>query len=134
VNRLTVERYVEGREEIVVPIIDGTPLHEMVDHRWSGLAVSLVEPPSRQWLGEPTYEEDGRAVVLDGTCGVAGCCGVFARITMGDDTVRWWDFFTRAEPCLPLDLAFEFKRVAYEATIYAVSEVPLRVRTVGDDD
>ena len=106
-NRLSLERHREGRDEVVVPIIDGVPLHEMLGRRPSGLSLS--------------YEEDGRAVVLDGTCGVAGCCGVFARITMNADTVHWSDFFTRSDPPLPAGLAFEFDRVAYEATINALS-------------
>ena len=119
-NRLSVERRREGRDEVVVPIIDGRPLNEMLDRHASGLSRSLVAPPSRQWLGRPVYEEDGRAVVLDGTCGVAGCCGVFARITLTADTVRWSDFFTPGEPPLPTGLAFEFDRDAYEATLAAV--------------
>jgi len=138
VNRLTVERhvYIHGRrrEELAVPIIDGTPLHEMVSDRLAGLAVALVAPPSGQWLGAPTYEENGRAVILDGTCGVAGCCGVVARITVTDETVRWWDFFARGEPPLPPGLEFEFERIAYEATINAVTESPEHVWTVTDDE
>ena len=144
VNRLTLERHVyihegvrrrvERREEVVVPIIDRTPLHEMVDDRFSGLALPFVEPPSRQWLGAPTYQEDGRAVILDGSCGVAGCCGVFARITVTDDTVRWSDFFSRSDPPLPTGLDFEFEWVAYEATINAVSGSPERVWTIRDEE
>jgi hypothetical protein len=143
VNRLTVERHVhihegvgrvEGPEELVVPIIDGTPLHEMVDDRLAGLALTLVAPPSGQWLGTPTYQDDGRAVILDGTCRIAECCGVFARITVTNETVRWSDFVARGEPPLPPGLDFEFERVAYEAAINGVRESPDHVWTLTDDE
>ena len=141
-NRLSLERHVHLREGLdrptgadeVVPLIDGTPLHEMVGDRSPGLAISFVAPPSRQWLGAPTYEEDGRAVVLDGSCGVAACCGVLAHITMSADTVVWSDFFARGLPPLPPGLHFEFDRVAYEATIDAVATAPERVWIVTDDE
>jgi hypothetical protein len=142
VNRLTLERHiyihevlgpVEGREELVVPIIDGTPLHEMVDDRLPGLALSFVAPPSRQWLGAPTYEEGGRAVILDGTCGTAECCGVLARITVTEHTVQWSDFFGPGDPPLPPGMCFEFDRPSYEATVNAVTSSPERIWTVTDD-
>ena len=59
-NRLTLERLVGDDEQpsdddLVVPVIDGTPLFAMLDDSWPGLPMSLVAPPSGQWLGTPTY-------------------------------------------------------------------------------
>jgi hypothetical protein len=114
------------REEVVIPIIDGTPLYQMVEGRYVGLGISFVAPPSRQWLGTPTYGEAGRAVILDGSCEIAGCCGVFARITLTDDRVIWSDFRTRGRPPLPAGLHFEFDRSRYEAVIANVASAPER--------
>ena len=114
------------REEVVVPIIDGTPLYEMVEDRYVGLGISFVALPSRLWLGTPTYGEAGRAVILDGSCEIAGCCGVFARITLTDDRVIWSDFRARGHPPLPVGLHFEFDRSQYEAAIASVASAPER--------
>jgi hypothetical protein len=142
VNSVTLERdiYIYAHkgesktDEIVVPIIDGTPFYKMVDDRSPGLALSFVAPPSLHWLGAPTYQEMGRAVILDGSCGFAECCGVLARIVVTDDAVRWSDFFARGHLPLPPGLGFEFDRAAYEATVEAVNSSPERICTVTDDD
>lgn len=107
--------------DLAVPVIDGVPLYQRLEDRYPGVKQELVAPPSRHWLGEPKYEEDGRAVILDGSCGVAGCCGVMAHITLARRFVVWSDFFARGHPPLPDGLHFEFDRTDYEA---AIAELP----------
>jgi hypothetical protein len=106
--------------DIAVPVIDDVPFFETVGDRYPGVAVGLVTPPSRHWLGEPRYGENGRAVILDGTCGHAGCCGVLARITIADALVTWSDFFARGHPELPEGLHFQFDRTTYQEAIAGV--------------
>ncbi len=106
--------------DLAVPLVDGVQLFEKLGDRWPGVDVGLVAPPSRHWLGQPVYQEEGRAVILDGECGCAGCCGVMARITLDGPVVVWSDFFARGRPPLPQGLRFEFHRSAYEAAIAAV--------------
>lgn len=116
--------------EIAVPVIDGVPLHERLGDVAFGLALDLVAPPSHQWTGGATYVEDGRAVILDGTCGIAGCCGVFADITIGKEEVTWSDFFCRAGNVeIPDGLQFTFDRRAYERAIAGVLTVPAQSMT-----
>ncbi len=110
--------------DLAVPVIDGSPLFLALGDRYPGIAVDLVAPPSRQWLGDVRYGEGDRAVVLDGICGEAGCCGVFARILLHDGLVVWSDFFARGLPKLPKGLRFEFDRDAYERTIAGVVDLP----------
>lgn len=126
-NSFSVLRYrvevVPAREvffaprDIAVPVVDGVPLFETLGDRYPGVAIDLVAPPSRHWLGEPAYEEEGRTVIVDGTCGVAGCCGVMARIASDGPVVVWSDFFARGRPPLPPGLRFEFDQAEYEASI-----------------
>lgn len=108
-------------EDLAVPVIDGVPLFEMLEDRYPGVDIGLVAPPSRHWLGQPAYGEEGRAVILDGTCGVAGCCGVMACITVSETIVGWSDFVAWGRPPLPDALHFDFDRTAYETAISAVS-------------
>jgi hypothetical protein len=96
------------------------PLFERLPDRYPGIAVSIVTPPSGQWLGAPVYEENERAVVLDGKCGVAGCCGVMAKIEVRPDTVIWDDFYALGGPDLPSDLRFVFVRWEYEKALASV--------------
>ena len=93
------------------------PLFERLGDRYPGLPLRLVVTPARQWLGAPTYAEKDHAVILDGTCGHAGCCGVMARIDLRRKTVVWHDFFARGSPALPAGLRFEFERLAYEEAL-----------------
>jgi len=123
-----------GATDLAVPIIDGTPLFKLVVDRYPGVATALVAPPSRHWLGEIAHGVDGRAVVLDGTCGSAGCCGVFARITVGDDVVVWSDFVARGAPELPDRLHFGFDRSAYETAIAGLLDLQPVDWTIDLDD
>jgi len=116
-RRFSLLRYSESPEDLAVPVIDGDPLAEMLTDRYPGVALSLVVPPSRQWLGAPTRAEQGRAVILDGSCGYAGCCGVMAHIEVGPGTVVWSDFIARGSPRIPTGLRFEFDRAEYEASL-----------------
>jgi hypothetical protein len=133
VNRIRFERlafvadgadeiWSDGRYDAVVPVVDDVRLSELVGgDRFPGLHVKSVAPPSTQWLGRPTYEEDGYAVVLDGWCANAGCCGVFARIRLDGGVVRWSDFGGRGRPDMPDGLAFEFDRTEYESALAAAA-------------
>jgi hypothetical protein len=116
--------------DLAVPVIDGVPLSERLRERAAGTWTALVAAPSRHWLGQPAVDldddHDGRAEVLTGTCGQAGCCGVFARIVIGDATVRWEDFSALGGPPLPDDLAFEFDRAEYEAAIDRLADLPVQ--------
>jgi hypothetical protein len=133
VNRFRLARYSVVYEppdddpftprDLAVPIIDGTPLFEAIGDRHPGLVVHLVAPPSRQWLGRPSYVEYGRAVVLDGSCGIAECCGVVARIDIGETTVSWSDFAANGLPDLPSGLHFTFDRGEYERAIAEVASL-----------
>lgn len=90
-------------------------------------------PPSKHRLGEPPYEDNGRAVLLDGFCGIAGCCGLMACITVTDEHVRWDDVFTRG-PDLPRDLSFTFGRADYEAALRSILDLMPRLWSLPDHD
>jgi hypothetical protein len=87
--------------DIAVPVVDGTPLHEIMGDRFFGIRSALAMPPSRHLLDRPEYTEAGRTVLLDGSCLHAGCCGVMALVTLTEETVRWSDFFARGHPKIP---------------------------------
>jgi hypothetical protein len=123
-SRFSLARYAAQQTDLAVPVIDGVPLFERLGDRYPGLAMSRVVPPSRQWLGSPPYGEDGRAVILDGTCGNAGCCGVLARIEVIEAAVVWHDFLARGRPPLPTGLRFEFDHGEYVAALHSVSNAP----------
>jgi hypothetical protein len=109
--------------DIAVPVVDGVPLHELMGDRFFGIATSLVTPPSQHLLGSPTYVEDGLTVLLDGDCLAAACCGVMARVAVGNRTVRWTDFFARGLPEPPAGVAFEFDRAQYESALATLDAV-----------
>jgi hypothetical protein len=128
VNRFEVVRrrvvLPEGEElrgisdDLAIPVVDGQWLSKLLDDAFPGVDVGLVAPPSKQWLGEPSYAEHGRAVVLDGGCGEAGCCGVVARIQVRPTEVRWSEFYGHGRhPPYPADLEFTFDRSDYEAAL-----------------
>jgi hypothetical protein len=103
--------------DLVVPVIDGTPLFEMLGGGCPGIPDEWMRPPSRQWLGAPEHVEYGRAIVLDGSCGSAGCCGVVARISVLADTVIWDEFYGHGAMDPPERLQFDFERDHYEAQL-----------------
>lgn len=108
---------VEHLTDVAVPVIDGMPLFAYIgDDAMPGLAFDYVAPPSKHWLGEPVDVVFERVAVLDGTCGVAGCCGVSARISVGDAEVTWSDFAVGPDSALDLG-PFVFDRAAYEAVL-----------------
>jgi hypothetical protein len=140
-NRFSALRYIETPVDIGVPVIDDVPLFERLPERYPGLALNLVVPPSLQWLGVPTYAEGSelppryrpsnaslgeivRAVILDGTCGTASCCGVMARIDVSATRVVWSNFLARGSPPIPAGLRFEFDRDEYEAALVALPNQP----------
>jgi len=109
--------------DLVVPVIDGIPLFEMLGGGYPGIPDEWVQPPSRQWLGSPEHVEYGRAIVLDGSCGDAGCCGVVARISVLSGTVIWDEFPGHGSIDLPEPLRFEFERDDYQAQLQGLSRV-----------
>jgi len=123
-SRFALLRYSESPEDLAVPVIDGRPFAEMLSDRYPGVTLSLVVPPSRHWLGAPTRVEQGRAVILDGSCGYAGCCGVMAHIEVGPGTVVWSDFIAGGSPRIPSGLRFEFNRAEYEAALAGLGTQP----------
>lgn len=132
VNRLSFRRMRGEYEldtpidlELAVPVVDGVPLHELMGERFFGIDASLVSPPSRHLLGTPAYVEEGRAVILDGDCLHAGCCGVMAQVVVGERTVQWIDFFARGAPDIPTAVSFEFDRQQYEAALASLDAVPI---------
>lgn len=143
-NRISFDRFavvgppgehLDGGTDLAVPVIDGEPLFVRLGGRWPGLDVAVVVPPSRHWLGRPegSLAEDGRAVILDGECGHAGCCGVFARVTTNDSNVRWDDFAARGAPELPAGLRFVFEQQAYEHALASVAtKAPVEWVAPGD--
>lgn len=134
VNKLSFRRWTDhdadvehpGRRsvEIAVPMVDGVPLFELVKDRYPGLVMSLVARPSKQLLGGASYVEDGRTVLLDGGCGVAGCCGVMATISVTREQIVWSDFFARGRSTLPPNLHFTFDRDEYERALAKLPDVP----------
>ena len=64
-NQLTIARYrrglrpasrrlLRGTPDLAVPVIDGTPLFEMLGDRLPGVPLSWLSPPSGEWTGSPT--------------------------------------------------------------------------------
>jgi hypothetical protein len=117
------EEPMDAGDDLVVPVIDGIPLFEMLGDRWPGVPGEWVLPPSGQWLGAPDQVEYGRPIVLDGSCGDAGCCGVVARISVLANTVIWDEFHGHGSPDLPEPLRFEFDRANYEEQLRAVLRI-----------
>jgi len=143
INRLTIERELvvfEGMGgpvplDVAVPLIDGVALHAICGDRCHGLAVDAVAPPSRQWLGEPSYVARGAVVLLDGDCGIADCCGVMAQISFEPERVRWHDFVSLgASSRVPPDLEFTFDRSQYEQAIADIRSAVRRAWIDPDDD
>lgn len=109
--------------DLVVPVIDGKTVAELVG--WSGglagLPAHYVEPFTTQWNGPPGYGDDGRAAIIDGDCGVVGCCGVQADITFDETTVRWSAFTIGTGE--PDGREYLFDRRAYEAAINGITSL-----------
>lgn len=141
-----------GPNDIAVPVINGIPLFEQLgDDREPGIDVGLLVPDPGQWLGRPRYAEDredgpriggqasggrgpsGRVVILDGSCGIADCCGVVARIDVGATTVRWHDIIACGGRRLRRDLEFTFDRARYEAALAGLADTAIEVWDPPDD-
>jgi hypothetical protein len=110
--------------ELIVPVIDGTPLHELLGHGGlPGIPSGLVEPVAVQWTSTPGYRDDeGRAVIIDGECTEARCCGVLAEIRFTPATTTWSRFGNDCEDLVPR--AFTFDRTAYERVIAGIASLP----------
>ncbi len=113
--------------DLAVPIIDDVPLFVVVGSDFPGVPVVLVAPPSGHWLTDPddSYvdEESGRPAVLDGSCGIAECCGVMARIDVTASTITWSDFVVRGRGHVPSALQLTFDRAEYERALAQVLDI-----------
>ena len=106
--------------DLVVPVIDGRTVKEILNYDgYAGLPAQYVEPQSTQWSGPPGYGDDGLAAIIDGGCGVVGCCGVQASISFDATTVRWSGFTIGTGE--PDEHEYVFDRTAYEAAINGIA-------------
>ena len=86
-SRLSFAKLVEYRVPkqrtvvVAVPMIDGRPLYESFENRYPGVEMAVVAGTTHL-KGAPLYVEEGKPVLLDGKCGVAGCCGVMAMVVV----------------------------------------------------
>jgi hypothetical protein len=83
------------------------------------MSLDDVLPPSRHWLGTPIpmLSEDGKAAVLNCTCGCFPCGGATARITIDAEIVTWSDFQqANSRTVIPLS-PLRFTRSTYEAAL-----------------
>ena len=144
-NRLTLERYswrleprrpswlVRDREpytpsDLVVPVVDGVAVVDRFGLDFPGIPSMYLLPPSQHWLGDPDYVERDdddveKAVILDGSCGVAGCCGLSATVTVGEAEVTWSGFFARVRPRIDQGISFTFSVGEYREAIASVAVV-----------
>ena len=69
-------------------------------------------------MGAGAGRDRAWAVVLDGGCGEAECCGIYAQIAQDVDTVVWRAFWSNSstQP-IPPDLVLTFDRAEYEAAL-----------------
>jgi hypothetical protein len=105
--------------DMIVPFIDGVAVKDLLGHDgYAGLPSNYVEPHATHWDGPPNYGDDGRWAIIDGGCGVVGCCGVEADITFETDTVRWSHFTIGQQDTDQREYTFD--RAAYAATIDAI--------------
>ncbi len=121
-----VEYHVPKQRTLVVavPVIDGRPPYARFEDRYPGVEMSVVHGTTHL-KGTPLYEEGGRTVLLDGRCGVAGCCGVMAMVELSADRTVWQDFFATGRPEIPGGLRFEFDRSEYEAALDQLPDVAI---------
>lgn len=121
------------REEVdlVVPVIDGRTVGEIVGWHGAlaGLPADYVEPIAQQWNGPPGYGDDGRTAIIDGDCGVVGCCGVEADVVFEANTVHWSRF--KVGTRRPDEREYVFDRTAYEAAVEGIASltpVPVQMK------
>ncbi len=116
------------RLDLIVPIIDGVTVRELLNYDgFPGLPARYVEPHATHWTGFPNYGDDGRWAVIDGGCGVVGCCGVQATITKDTATVRWSHFTIGTGE--PDDRQYVFDRRAYDTAVDRIPELePIEVQ------
>ena len=109
--------------DLIVPVIDGRTLKNILGFDGlPGLPAQYVEPNATQWSGPASYGDDGLSAIIDGGCGVVGCCGVQASVSFENDTVRWSGFTVGTAD--PDGRAFEFDRVEYEQAIAGLATLP----------
>ena len=110
------------RIDMIVPVMDGMTVKDILDYGgFAGLPAYYVEPFATHWGGSPNYGDDGWWAIIDGGCGVVGCCGVQADITVDDKTVRWSHFKIGTRN--PDDRAYVFDRTVYLSAINGISHL-----------
>lgn len=105
-------------DDVVVAVVNGAPLGEQFDDEpFPGIELSRVAD-RHEWLGAEAERDQTWAVVLDGGCGEAECCGIYAKITQDADSVVWQDFWSNSSAQkLPTGLVLRFDRADYEAAL-----------------
>ncbi|XVX20277.1 hypothetical protein ACQP1U_18705 [Actinomycetota bacterium] len=114
-------------------VLDGRRLQDWVGRAAAGSGDYLGHPIGidvrallmGEWSGDGSgpgagdHEDfDGRTALLGCTCGVIGCGPLCVRIAVEHGTVSWRDMVRYRGPHLDYgDLAFEFRRGAYESAI-----------------
>lgn len=104
--------------------------------QYRGLAPDRVVPPSRHFLGEPSwdlYRYGDRIQVLGCECGEPGCWPLVCRIQVSEERVTWLDFEqpyraarhpARRQWSYAGFGPFEFDRGEYEAALSALTPRP----------
>lgn len=99
-------------------VIDGTTLGQLLAAVGAGgepLWYRDVAPPSRQWLGDPSFDLcAGNLTAVNLGCGEWRCCGTGASVTLGDAVVTW-----RIQNLG----TYRFDRAEYEAAIAGLPEL-----------
>jgi hypothetical protein len=95
---------------------------------YAGIPADRVAAPSYHLLGRPipTYStEDGRAWLIDCSCGCSGCDPYAARIVIGEEVIHWRDLGkgnARDENRGALG-EFKFDRLSYELELEALAHI-----------
>ena len=118
--------------DLIVPVLNGALLVDALRHDcYPGIPARFVEPLATQWNGPPEYRDDeGRAVIIDGGCGVAECCGVLADISFDESTVTWSQIGIGLRASDLRDYVFD--RLEYETAIAGIASlqpIPVRAKT-----
>lgn len=118
--RVAVEELGLGNLSTVEPLVEGTPLRELLDgagEGYAGLVSPAVRWPSRHFLGEPVLGGSGTGL-LGCTCGDYGCQWLAADVVVRAGTVEWSGFRGGDGP-FPSVGEFVFARDDYEAAVRA---------------
>ena len=95
----------ENYEQVVQILINGLPLLELAEgfeipryklqSHYVGVPIAEMRSPLEHFRGSPDalHEHEGRVQVLGCSCGTSSCWPLDCRISIGDSSVGWSDFF-----------------------------------------